>query len=352
MMDVESAGMQPEQLDQRSRPRIALSMGDANGIGPEVVLKCISDPRLQRMMRPVVVGSIEVLRAHARAMGFEAIQFAPYSPSADLDVGAAIPVLDMAAESDGAVDFGAVTATAGKLAMRSVEAAVQLCLAGDADAMVTAPISKKAISLGGYSSPGHTEFIAGLCGSSDFTMMMVADRLRIALVTGHMPVWDVPRHVRKSDILRRLRVVDASLRNDFGIPRPRIAVLALNPHAGEEGILGKEEMNTISPTLDQAKAEGMLVFGPFPADGFFGASSYLKFDAVLAMYHDQGLIPFKTLAFESGVNFTAGLPIVRTSPDHGTAYDIAGQGRASPESMRSAVYLAVDVARRRTVVSS
>jgi 4-hydroxythreonine-4-phosphate dehydrogenase len=146
--------------------------------------------------------------------------------------------------------------------------------------------------------------------------------------------------------------VDASLRNDFGISRPRIAVLALNPHAGEEGILGKEEMNTISPTLDQAKAEGMQVFGPFPADGFFGASSYLKFDAVLAMYHDQGLIPFKTLAFESGVNFTAGLPIVRTSPDHGTAYDIAGQGRASPESMRSAVYLAVDVARRRTMVPS
>jgi 4-hydroxythreonine-4-phosphate dehydrogenase len=290
------------------------------------------------------------MQVHARTLGLDAMHFAPYSTDADREDETTIPVLDMAAESDGVVEFGAVTAQAGKLAMRSVEKAVRLCLSGAADAVVTAPISKKAISLGGYSSPGHTEFIAGLCDSSNFTMMMVADRLRIALVTGHMPVWDVPRHVRKDDILRRLKTVDGSLHTDFGIAQPRIAVLALNPHAGEEGILGKEEMKTISPALDQARADGIQVFGPFPADGFFGASSYLKFDAVLAMYHDQGLIPFKTIAFESGVNFTAGLPVVRTSPDHGTAYDIAGQGRASPESMRSAVYLAIDVARRRAAV--
>jgi len=233
------------------------------------------------------------------------------------------------------------------VAMLAVEKATDLCLQGIVSAMVTAPISKEAIRKGGYDAPGHTEFIAEKCGVSSFLMMMVTEHLKVALVTGHIPVWDVPKRITQKAILNRLALLNTSLQQDFGIPHPRIAVLALNPHAGEGGIMGKEEQLSIAPALEAARGNGCNAVGPFPADGFFGASTHLKFDGILAMYHDQGLVPFKTLAFDSGVNFTAGLPIVRTSPDHGTAYDIAGQGIAAPDSMRSAIYLAVDVARRR-----
>jgi len=351
MKDAEASAGTSIESGGRSRPVVALTMGDANGIGPEIILKCLSDSRLLRMMRPVVVGSLEVIEVHARRLGFEAIRFVRVETGISGKDDDRIPLVDVSGDDDVPVEFGCISAAAGMLAMKAVAEAVRMCLSGEADAMVTAPISKKAISLGGYSEPGHTEFIASRCGASRFTMMMVADRLRIALVTGHVPIWDVPKRINQAEILKQLSVLDATMKADFGLDRPRIAVLALNPHAGEEGILGKEEMNTITPALEKAKDEGIQAVGPFPADGFFGASTYLKFDAVLAMYHDQGLVPFKTLAFDSGVNFTAGLPIVRTSPDHGTAYDIAGQGKASPDSMRSAIYLAVDVARRRAAIS-
>jgi 4-hydroxythreonine-4-phosphate dehydrogenase len=213
--------------------------------------------------------------------------------------------------------------------------------------MVTAPISKEAIAMAGYTNPGHTEFIAKRSGSDSFTMMLVSDDLRVGLVTGHIPIWDVPKRTTSEAILDKLRVISTSLRQDFGIERPKIAVLGLNPHAGDGGILGKEEAEVILPSIQQSCEEGNLVFGPFPADSFFGIGAYRLYDAVLAMYHDQGLVPFKTLAFESGVNFTAGLSLVRTSPDHGTAFNIAGEGEASPGSMRSALYLAIDIARRR-----
>lgn len=332
---------------RKKRPRIAITLGDPNGIGPEVVLKCLQDSRLLKFMQPLVVGAADVLKTHATALGFHDLRLEVVDRPPDALDEAAITVLEVAPGERTAVAFGKVTAAGGRLAMRAVEVATDLCQAGDADAMVTAPISKAAISQAGYASPGHTEFIAERLGAASHTMMMVADRLRVGLVTGHIPIWDVPKQVTHQAILDKVAIISQSLVQDFGIPRPRIAVLGLNPHAGDSGVLGREEDESIIPAIEEATEQGHLVFGPFPADSFFALTGYRIYDAVLAMYHDQGLVPFKTLAFEEGVNFTAGLPIVRTSPDHGTAYDIAGQGKASPSSMRSALYLAIDVARRR-----
>ncbi len=337
----------PTVAAPRMRPRLAITLGDPNGIGPEVVLKCLSDARLNKYMQPLVVGSAHVLRVHANKLGYrdtklEAVTEVPETLPADR-----ITVLDTYDDRKPWVDFGQVTETGGRLAMHAVAQAVDLCCAGQADGMVTAPISKAAIAKAGFSEPGHTEFITQRVGSTAHTMMMVADGLRVGLVTGHVPIWDVPKGITEAAILEKVRIIQDSLRTDFGITRPRIAVLGLNPHAGDGGVLGHEEQDIIIPAIQAAAAQDFLAFGPFPADGFFAMNSYRVYDAVLAMYHDQGLVPFKTLAFDTGVNFTAGLPIVRTSPDHGTAYDIAGQGKASPRSMRSAMYVAIDVARRR-----
>ncbi len=331
----------------RVRPIIAVTLGDPNGIGPEVVLQCLSDSRLLKFMRPVVVGSAEVLRVHAERLGYKELKLHVVASVPKKMPEEGITVLDVAPNEHPRVEFGQITEAGGDLAMRAVERATDLCLAEQADAIVTAPISKEAISRAGYKFPGHTEFIAERTGASDTTMMMVAGNLRVGLATGHIPIWDVPRAVTVDGLLRKIRIIHESLVVDYGVMRPRIAVLGLNPHAGDGGIIGREEIEVIIPAIQRACEEGFLVLGPFPADGFFAVSGFNQHDAVLAMYHDQGLIPFKALAFDSGVNFTAGLPIVRTSPDHGTAYDIAGQGKASPGSMRSAIYLAVDVARRR-----
>ncbi|MDQ7040848.1 MAG: 4-hydroxythreonine-4-phosphate dehydrogenase PdxA [Rhodothermus sp.] len=331
----------------RSRPRIAITLGDPNGVGPEIVLKCLSDSRLMKFFDPIVVGSAKVLRRHAEVLELSLPELRVVHIVPDRIVPEQLLVVDVTDRKAPEVTFGKVTPEGGKLAMASVQRAVELCLDGRADAMVTAPISKEAIALAGYRDPGHTEFIARLTGTRRYTMMMVADELRIGLVTGHIPIWDVPKRVTRQAILETIDIIHNSLIQDFGIDRPKMAVLGLNPHAGDGGVLGREENETIIPALEEARRQGRLVFGPFPADSFFGIGAYRLYDAVVAMYHDQGLIPFKTLAFESGVNYTAGLPIVRTSPDHGTAYNIAGQGKASPGSMRSAIYLAIDIARRR-----
>ncbi len=334
-------------MPHRDQPRIALTLGDPNGVGPEVVLKSLSDARMRRHFKPIVVGSLSVLRQHAEKLGWSAMALEGVD-TADADVGAdVLPVLDTAPGETIHVEWGQTTGWGGRLSMLAVERATDLCLEGEVAAMVTAPISKEAISIGGYAVPGHTEFIAERVGTSQYTMMMVADNLRVGLVTGHMPIWDVPKGITVENITGRLRTIAASLQRDFGIERPKIAVLGLNPHAGDGGVLGREEIDAIIPAIRQACDEGVLTFGPFPADGFFAIGAYRVYDAVLAMYHDQGLVPFKTITFEQGVNYTAGLPIVRTSPDHGTAFGIAGQGKASPGSMRSALFLAVDIARRR-----
>jgi 4-hydroxythreonine-4-phosphate dehydrogenase len=334
--------------ERKKRPRLAITLGDHNGVGPEVVLKSLLDARLARFVQPIVVGSAHVLSTHAAHLGYTDMRFQVVHAIPDRIKAGEIIVLDVASGDKPEIAFGQITAEAGRVAMASVERATDMCLEGLVDGMVTAPISKEAISRAGYAEPGHTEFIAKRVGCEEYTMMMISEGLRVGLVTGHIPIWDVPKGVTKDAILKTLRVINACLASDFGIQRPKIGVLGLNPHAGEGGVLGREEIESIIPAVRTACDEGSLVFGPFPADGFFAIGAYRLYDAVLAMYHDQGLVPFKTLAFESGVNYTAGLPIVRTSPDHGTAFNIAGEGKASPGSMRSAIYLALDVARRRT----
>lgn len=335
--------------DRSKRPRIAVTLGDFNGVGPEVVLKSLMDSRLARFVQPVVIGSAHVLNVHASKLGYNDLRIQVVHKVPEVIHPGEIVVLDVGQGEKPNVVFGETSAEAGKLAMKAVEHATDLCLQEEVDGMVTAPISKEAISLAGFKDPGHTEFIAKRIGRDEYTMMMISEELRVGLVTGHIPIWDVPKGVTRDAILDKIRVISASLVQDFGIQRPKIAVLGLNPHAGDGGVLGREEAESIIPAVRAACDESHLVFGPFPADGFFAIGGYRLYDAVLAMYHDQGLIPFKTLAFESGVNYTAGLTIVRTSPDHGTAFNIAGEGKASPGSMRSAIYLALDVARRRAV---
>jgi len=350
-MDPHSVTEEREPTSSPYRPRIALSMGDANGIGPEIILKCISDSRLLKMMNPVVVGSVRVLQYHADRLGFEHLHFFPFEQENEPESRAGIAIADVTDGEGPEVRFGQISVDSGKLAMRAIEYATDLCIEQKADAVVTAPISKKAVSLAGFPAPGHTEFIAARCNTTSFTMMLVAEQFRVGLVTGHVSLCDVSKRISGQAILDRLVNIRDTLQGDFGIAHPRIAVLALNPHAGEGGILGKEEQETIIPAIERAHETGLKAFGPFPADSFFGKSAYLKYDAVLAMYHDQGLIPFKTIAFDQGVNFTAGLPIIRTSPDHGTAFDIAGAGVAAPDSMRSAIFLAIDIARRRRKIA-
>jgi len=263
--------------------------------------------------------------------------------------GQGVTVLDVTGGAAPDVVFGAVTEEGGTLAMDAVDRAVDACIDGDVEAMVTAPISKDAISKAGYNVPGHTEFIARKTGGLQPTMMMVAGSLRVGLVTAHIPISQVASGVTEPAILQKLEVMVEALRKDFGIDEPRVAVLGLNPHAGDGGVLGREEIETIGPAIEAARAQGFDAEGPLPADGFFATQLDAGFDAVLAMYHDQGLVPFKALAFDQGVNYTAGLPIVRTSPDHGTAYGIAGKGIASPGSMRSAILEAVAIAGQRAL---
>lgn len=324
--------------------RIGITIGDPNGIGPEVLFKCLRDDNLTARIEPVIFGSPEVMRTHATTLGYSDITIHEVS-SATADLAPdGVSVVDVANGESPEVRLGSVTADGGKLAMQAVEAAVEACMAGDIEAMVTAPISKGAIAQAGFKVPGHTEFIADITETTAYTMMMVAGNLRVGLVTGHVPVMRVPELVTEAAILDNLRVVSDSLKQDFGIQRPRIAVLGLNPHAGDGGVLGQEEIDIIEPAVIAAREVGLRVEGPLPADGFFAARLDGAFDAVMAMYHDQGLAPFKALAFERGVNYTAGLPIIRTSPDHGTAYEIAGRGVARAGSMRSAIELAIDIA--------
>ncbi len=334
------------------RTRLAISLGDPNGIGPEVILGALADERILRYVEPLIVGSLSVLESHAARL-----KVRPPRLKAIRSAGAPVPegacaVLETGDDRKPAVSFGKITKASGRVAMESVEAAMDTVCEGNADALVTAPISKEAISLAGYEYAGHTEFLAKRLASGSVVMMLVADNLRVGLVSVHVPVSEVSGRVTTKAVTKHIRAMGASLARDYGIIKPKIAVLGLNPHAGDGGIIGAEEQEIIAPAIEQCCKEGHLAFGPFSSDGFFGAGTYKQYDAVLAMYHDQGLIPFKTLAFGRGVNHTAGLSIVRTSPDHGTAFDIAGQGIASASSMRSAIYLARDIVRRRRLSAS
>jgi 4-phospho-D-threonate 3-dehydrogenase / 4-phospho-D-erythronate 3-dehydrogenase len=314
--------------------RLALTIGDPNGIGPEVVLKSLADESLRALIEPVVVGREEVLRYYGSSLGLESVL-------------EGVLIEEVPGRGQLNVEPGTVSANAGSVAMDAVSRSCDMCLAGDVDGMVTAPISKEAIHLAGHRFPGHTEFLAERTGADGYVMLMASEVLRVAIVTTHIPLRRVAEAVTISSVLDILVRLDAGLRQDFGIEAPRIALLGINPHAGDGGVIGTEELDTLAPALTLARDRGIEVSGPHPADGFFGQRGYTLHDAVVACYHDQGLVPFKTLTMGHGVNVTLGLPIVRTSPDHGTAFAIAGQGRAAPSSFIAAVRMAADVVRHR-----
>ena len=326
--------------------KVGITHGDPNGIGYEVILKTLSDPRIPELCTPVVYGSAKIASYYRKGMELPQVQFNTIQTAQQAKDGD-VNIINVVGE-DFKIEPGIPSKSAGEAAFIALERAVTDLRAGDIDVLVTAPISKETIQSDTFTFPGHTEYLESSIGDGDKALMILAnDRLRIALVTTHLPIAKVAQAITIESVLDKLRIFNSSLKRDFNIVAPRIAVLSLNPHAGDHGLLGSEEADVIAPALEQAANEKILAFGPYAADGFFGTEAYRKFDGVLAMYHDQGLAPFKTIAMDSGVNFTAGLPYVRTSPDHGTGFDIAGQGKASEESMRQAIYMALDTYRSR-----
>lgn len=326
---------------QPQKPRIGITLGDLNGIGPEVVIKALADNRLLAMITPVIYGSAKVISFYKKQLNIEEFNYTQvrnkgqYAPKS-------INVVNCW-EDNLEISPGKASKESGKAAFIALKQACEELKEGLIDALVTAPIDKHSIHSDDFPFKGHTEYLTQFFGGESL-MFMVSDTLRVGLVTEHIPVRDIANAVTKERIEAKLKVMDHSLRNDFGINKPRIAVLGLNPHAGDGGLIGQEDDQLIKPVVADQKNKGKLVYGPFASDGFFATGSHMKYDAVLAMYHDQGLLPFKTLAFEEGVNFTAGLPIVRTSPDHGTAFDIAGTGKADARSMIAAIRMAAQMA--------
>jgi len=323
--------------------RVGISVGDINGIGPEVIIKALADSRLLLDCTPIIYASTKTMSYHKKMLNDNDFMYQSCKNATEAQ-NRKINIVNVWNEEI-QFEIGKGTEISGKYAFESLEKATEDLASGKIDVLVTAPISKEAIGKAGFKFPGHTEYLADMAGQEDALMMMVSGALRVALVTSHVPLKDVPAALTKEKVLSKIKVLEASLKKDFGIQRPRIAVFGLNPHASENGKMGSEEADVIIPAIKEATSSGTFAAGPFPADGFFGSNARAQFDGVLAMYHDQGLAAFKALAFEDGVNFTAGLPIVRTSPDHGTAFDIAGQNTANPQSMRSAIYLAIDVFR-------
>lgn len=337
--------MHMSKTNKNKLPVLGITIGDINGVGPEIIIKTLSDQRILNYMTPVIYGSTKVL-SYYRKM-FEANDF-NYGQVKDIDhlshkrINVVNCWQDMVE-----IKVGMSTPEAGNCAYLALKEAVKDLKENKIDALVTAPINKNNIQKDDFKFPGHTEYISHELGISDSLMLMVSDNLKIGVVTGHMPLKEVSKTLSKEEVRKKLKILISTLQNDFGIVKPRIAVLGLNPHAGEEGLLGDEEENIINPVITEEKKNGYLVFGPFSADGFFAVKQDKKFDGVLAMYHDQGLVPFKILAFEEGVNFTAGISRIRTSPDHGTAYNIAGKGLANEASFRNALFVASDLVRKK-----
>lgn len=332
-------------MDNKYKIKLGISIGDTNGIGPEVIVKTLSDNRILNYCTPVIYGTSALFNKVRKALSADHFNYQQVD-----SVQALVPRkvnLINCWDHELEIAPGTPTAESGKASLDSLLAASRDLKAGLLDGLVTAPINKDNIQAEDFKFPGHTEFLTSYFDAPESLMLLVSGDLRVATVTGHMPLQEVPGKITEQLLIRKLTILLESLRTDFGILKPRIAVMGLNPHAGEQGLLGKEEVEIIRPAIMQMKERGHLVFGPYPADGFFGMQQYRQVDAVLAMYHDQGLIPFKTLAFESGVNYTAGLPIVRTSPDHGTAYDIATKHIANETSFREALFLACDIIRKR-----
>jgi len=320
--------------------RLAISHGDFNGIGYEVILKTFNDSRMFDICTPIVYGLSKVGSYHRKTIPNLGVEFNLIKNCSNANPKR-LNIINISNE-DVKVELGTSTTEAGNLSYLALERATEDLING-CDVLVTAPINKDNIQSDKFDYPGHTEYLAKKFAQDEELMILASKALRVAVVTGHIPISKVAETITKDLILRKLKIFEKSLMRDFGIRKPRIAVLGLNPHAGDNGLLGKDEQELVIPAIDEAKEKGILAFGPFPADGFFGSDDFLKFDGILAMYHDQGLTPFKIISFEDGVNFTAGLSIVRTSPDHGTAYEIAGKNKAMPDSFRAAVFLACDI---------
>ncbi|MDD3566798.1 MAG: 4-hydroxythreonine-4-phosphate dehydrogenase PdxA [Bacteroidales bacterium] len=324
---------------------VGITQGDINGIGYEVIIKTLSDNRVNDFCVPVVYGSPKVAAYHRKAINMENFNFNQIKDISE--VNSRKPNIINCMDDNVRVELGKTTEIAGEGSVRSIEAAIADLKAGKIDVLLTSPINKQNVQSSTFSFPGHTEYLASTFDTQEVLMLLVSDIMRVGVVTGHIPLSEVPKSISQELIVKKLRLLNNSLVKDFGIRKPRIAVLGLNPHAGDAGVLGTEELEVIIPAIKQANEEGIVAVGPYPADGFFGADNFSKFDAILAMYHDQGLIPFKSLAFDTGVNYTAGLPVVRTSPAHGTAFEIAGQGKASENSFRNALFLAIDIHKNR-----
>lgn len=325
---------------------IGITHGDINGIGYEVILKTLADSRMLETFVPVIYGSSKVAAYHRKNLDIQGLNLNVVNTIEEINTKR-VNIVNCV-DDEIKVELGTSTEEAGKAALIALERATEDLKKGALQALVTAPINKKNIQSPTFKFPGHTEYLEKKFGSeTPALMMLVNDVMRVAVVTGHIPVNSIVAELTEKLIVDKLIVLNKSLKKDFSIGRPRIAVLGLNPHAGDEGVIGNEEKTVIIPAMKKADELGIICSGPYPADGFFGSGNFSKFDAVLAMYHDQGLIAFKTVSMDTGVNYTAGLPVIRTSPDHGTAYDIAGKNTASEESFRQALYMAYDVYQNR-----
>ena len=325
---------------------VGITQGDSNGVGYEVIIKALSDSRMLDMCVPILYGNSRTLGLYRKMIPeTEQISTNVINSAADAR-GKRLNIINCVSDQL-PVEPGQPTEASAKASVQALEAAVKDMKEGLIDALVTAPINKHTVADLGFGFPGHTEFLINRFEAKEGLMFLCTDNLKVGLVTNHDPLAKVANLIDKDLLVRKLRLMNESLKKDFAKDRPKIAVLGLNPHSGDGGSLGREEIEKIIPAIEQANSENILAFGPYSPDGFFASNMQYNFDGVLAMYHDQGLIPFKVLAFDKGVNFTAGLPIVRTSPDHGTGYDIAGKNMANPASMISAIYMAIDICRNR-----
>lgn len=333
------------QHKNKSNLKIGITHGDFNGISYEIIIKTFLDNRIIDLFTPVIYGSSKIASYYRKTLNFTDINF-NLVKKAEYANPKRVNIINCT-NDEVKIEISKLTNIAGELAVMSLEKAVEDLKNGAIDALVTAPISKKNTQSETFNFAGHTDYLADRFGTDDHLMIMVHNDLRIGILTGHIPLKDVPEKITKELLLKKINVIHNSLKVDFGIQKPKIAVLGLNPHASDESLIGTEESEIIIPAIEQANKDNILTFGPFPADGFFGSDNYTNFDGILAMYHDQGMLPFKSFAFGEGVNFTAGLPIIRTSPAHGTAFDIAGKNIASANSLKQAIYAAIDLYKNR-----
>lgn len=324
--------------------KIGFTLGDVNGIGPEVLIKALDDTRIIKLCTPVIYGSSRILAYYKKMINAEGFNYTHAIHAEQLNQKT-INIINCITEEI-VIQPGQETDISGKAAYKSLEAATNDLLQNKIHALVTSPINKKNMQQSGFTYSGHTEYFNARA-NSESVMLLMNELLKVGLVTNHIPVKNIAGTVTKEKILRKIEIIHQSLKQDFAVTDPTIAVLALNPHAGDKGLIGDEETNLIIPAIKEAQEKKIIVTGPYPADGFFGSGNYRKFHAILAMYHDQGLVAYKALSFGSGINFTAGLPFVRTSPDHGVAYDIAGRNEASAESMLQAIFSAIDITNNR-----